>query len=364
MEEDFVPVSSDKTERKKTEEETWKEVRVVLERMKAAEYSEDEEEEQLFRNRTMSDHSWKRRADESPERDERVRLYDMDKLLNEANEFIIENRNVPKFVKEIIRKAKRVLNDLKVASEEEDMTKSLRERDSMRQKTKLDERVQFLENQLETLTTSRLRIAEAKVAELSTKNERLKRNDKITSVEGIDTLQKWKVVEGKTWEERVFSNTEIVVGNPVTASDLVVKVVLIDPEDPEMEKSIRRIYRDRFPELAEAIEDFEILEQMSRIRSRGQHEQTKKTVVKIVQDGTDEILWDRLTRLRDETIIGVESVVMHHVECMSPKRLQKMTESRFQGTTTRVKIYMTSKTRLSWGSEEKREDDIRPSCRG
>jgi hypothetical protein len=369
--------SNDRTGREKTVEETWKEAVVVIEEVKAV--REAEKAARLARHRTMSERRWKRRADESPEKDERVQakkgtqetglkskrgLHEMGQLLTEVNEFITENRNVHMTIKEIITEMKSVYNGVKIASEEEEMTRNLRERDSKRQKWKLDERVKSLEEQLKTLTTGRLKIAEDKVAQLSAENERLRKrgpwagpkggNDKLTSVEGIDTLQKWKEVEGKTWEERVFSNTEIVVGNPVTASDLAVKVVLIDPEDPKMEKSIQRIYRDRYPELAEATEDFEILEQISRIRSRGQHEQTKKTVVKIVQDGTDEVLWNRLTRLRDETI-GVESVVMHHVKCMSPKRLQKMTESIFQGTKTRVKIYTTSKTRVSSGEAKKRE---------
>jgi hypothetical protein len=58
-------------------------------------------------------------------------------------------------------------------------------------------------------------------------------------------------VEGRTWEERVFSNT-VITGNPVTASDRAVKVVLAEPEIPKMDKSIQRICRDRFPELADA----------------------------------------------------------------------------------------------------------------
>jgi hypothetical protein len=58
-------------------------------------------------------------------------------------------------------------------------------------------------------------------------------------------------VEGRTWEERVFSNT-VIIGNPVTASDRAVKVVLAEPQIPKMDKSIQRICRDRFPELADA----------------------------------------------------------------------------------------------------------------
>jgi hypothetical protein len=73
----------------------------------------------------MSDGGSKRRADESPERDERVQvkkgtqeplfksrrgLHEMGQLINEACQFIVENRNVHKVMKEIIKKAKRVCN--------------------------------------------------------------------------------------------------------------------------------------------------------------------------------------------------------------------------------------------------------------
>jgi hypothetical protein len=77
---------------------------------------------------TMSDGGSKRRADESPERDERVQvkkgtqeplfksrrgLHEMGQLINEACQFIVENRNVHKVMKEIIKKAKRVCNGVK-----------------------------------------------------------------------------------------------------------------------------------------------------------------------------------------------------------------------------------------------------------
>jgi hypothetical protein len=84
----------------------------------------------------------------------------------------------------------------------------------------------------------------------------------------IDTLQKWKEVEERTGEERVFSNT-VITGNPVTASDRAVKVVLTEPEIPKMDTIIQKICRDRSPKLADAIEDFGILEQISKIRTRG-----------------------------------------------------------------------------------------------
>jgi hypothetical protein len=167
---------------------------------------------------------------------------------------------------------------------------------------------------MEALVTGRLKIAEDRVVELSAENQQLKNrgawagplggSDKLRTLDGIDNLQAWKEVERKTWEEQVFSNTKITIGNPVTASNLAVKVVLTEPGNPEMENSIQRIYRDRFPELTEGTEDFEILEQISRNLSKRDRELAKRTVINITQDGSDEDLWDKAEGRDDRSRIG------------------------------------------------------------
>jgi hypothetical protein len=90
------------------------------------------EDAEMHRTRTMSDGGSKRRADESPEREEAVQLkrgtqetlfktrrglHEMGQLINEASQFIAENRNVHKVIKEIIKKAKKVCNSAKLARE-------------------------------------------------------------------------------------------------------------------------------------------------------------------------------------------------------------------------------------------------------
>jgi hypothetical protein len=90
------------------------------------------EDAEMHRTRTMSDGGSKRRADESPEREEAVQLkrgtqetlfktrrglHEMGQLINEASQFIAENRNVHRVIKEIIKKAKKVCNSAKLARE-------------------------------------------------------------------------------------------------------------------------------------------------------------------------------------------------------------------------------------------------------
>ncbi|KAJ8932450.1 hypothetical protein NQ314_014646 [Rhamnusium bicolor] len=76
----------------------------------------------------------------------------------------------------------------------------------------------------------------------------------------------------------------------------------------------------RYPELTDVKEEFEILEQITRARSQELNNYTCRTIVKITQNGTDEDLWKKLTKIRDE-VVDAKWIAMHHVECVSPLRL-------------------------------------------
>ncbi|KAJ8953414.1 hypothetical protein NQ318_023531 [Aromia moschata] len=132
-------------------------------------------------------------------------------------------------------------------------------------------------------------------------------NTTVKQVEYMDTLQQterlydFTKLEKKEWTDKVYTNTEIIVGNPVTAEDKLVKVVITEPDNPTMEKSIQKIYRDRFPELLAATDEFEVIEQMTRIRSKGPAEYTKRKIIKTCYNGTEEDIWMKLIRIKEET---------------------------------------------------------------
>jgi hypothetical protein len=80
------------------------------------------EDAEMHRTRTMSDGGSKRRADESPEREEAVQvkrgtqeslfktrrgLHEMGQLINEASQFIAENRNVHRVIKKLSRRPRK-----------------------------------------------------------------------------------------------------------------------------------------------------------------------------------------------------------------------------------------------------------------
>lgn len=67
----------------------------------------------------------------------------------------------------------------------------------------------------------------------------------LDTLEGIETLETWKMVEDKEWNNKLYKNTEITIGNPLKAEEEAVKAVFVEPSDPEMERSIQKLYKEK-----------------------------------------------------------------------------------------------------------------------
>lgn len=133
------------------------------------------------------------------------------------------------------------------------------------------------------------------------------------------------------WEQDLFKQTEITVGNPLTTDDQTTKVVLFEPTDKEMNSSIQRLYRDKFPELTSIKDEFEVIEQITKIKS--EHEGTKlstKKIIKVQHDKNTKDIWEKLKRIREETLTD-KRVALHHTNNITPEKLQMMTENKHQG---------------------------------
>jgi len=83
-----------------------------------------------------------------------------------------------------------------------------------------------------------------------------------------------------SWKEENFTNCEFRVGNLLT-TDSNFRVVLVEPNDQDMTTSIQRMYRDKYPELTQTKEDFEVIEHTTRTSSTI----TKRKVILIRQNG-------------------------------------------------------------------------------
>lgn len=162
----------------------------------------------------------------------------------------------------------------------------------------------------------------------------------VTEIDLLDTYDKWQEKGDLRWDDKIYTNTEIEIGNPIKAKDTVIKVVTVEKEDQQMEQGIQRIFKDRYPELKACTEDFQIFEQHTRIRSQNKNEEVgKRTVVKIRLNGTEEDLWDKLMKLKEETTKD-EIIAIHELNFIKTKRLRKMAESIFHDSGRNILIYV------------------------
>ncbi|KAH1006087.1 hypothetical protein HUJ05_006856 [Dendroctonus ponderosae] len=159
----------------------------------------------------------------------------------------------------------------------------------------------------------------------------------LESLANIDKFEKWVEVSKIKWEEGLFTNTEVIRGNPLQTKPTVVKTVLIEPTDTNMEQGIQLLYKQRYPEISEAEDVFAVLEQHSRWR-KDETPATSQKIIKIVQGDKEKDLWDRLELLKAETKDD-KSVALHCIKRCTTDRLRKMAEAIFHGETTKVTIY-------------------------
>ncbi|CAH1110423.1 unnamed protein product [Psylliodes chrysocephalus] len=136
--------------------------------------------------------------------------------------------------------------------------------------------------------------------------------------------------------------TEIIVGNPLVTSNQTTKVVLIETNDKDMNSSIQRLYREKFPKLIN-IKDFEVIEQITKIKSENDGTKLRKKIIEVHHDETIPDTWEKLQRIKEETLSD-ERVAIHHINT-TPENLQKMTEMIFHKTNTKVAIYTTANKR-------------------
>ncbi|CAH1099360.1 unnamed protein product [Psylliodes chrysocephalus] len=88
-----------------------------------------------------------------------------------------------------------------------------------------------------------------------------------------DTYNSWKQEHGKDWKEDLFKNIDLKVGNSFETEEQMVKVVLVEPNDPETNRSFQRTFRDKYPDLTQTYEPFEVLEQTTRLRTKAENKQ-------------------------------------------------------------------------------------------
>lgn len=98
------------------------------------------------------------------------------------------------------------------------------------------------------------------------------------------------------------------MGNPLATDDQKTKVVLIEPNDQDMNLSVQRLYKEKFPELSKIKNEFEVIEQITKIKAPNDTtELSTKKVIKAAHNGTMQDIWEKLTRVREETLMDKKS---------------------------------------------------------
>lgn len=155
----------------------------------------------------------------------------------------------------------------------------------------------------------------------------------------ICTYDQFNEIKNKSFPDKLYTNTELVVGNPLATKEEA-KVILIEPEDPNMMQSIQRLYRDKFPTVANVtkkiIETYEIV---TTVKVDGKEETNNEKIYKITHDGTNNDIWNKINKLKD--IITEKCIAMHHIKSMSNTVFRNLVEVVFHGSQTKVAIYTT-----------------------
>ena len=200
-------------------------------------------------------------------------------------------------------------------------------------------------SRLQTHKTRSCAHTERSTAEAGTQTEAWNRGGKgatVGSLSRVKTLADFEAVAGLSWDASVFTNVEVKVGNPLDTPHDTVKCVLVEPQDPRMDASIQRLYRDRFPDIAGIADKVAVVEQFTRRKGTGGVTmETTQKIVKLHHDGSEKSIWDVLQTLRGETSKD-KAVAIHHVEALSVDRLKRLTQAVFHGVEAKVEIFTTA----------------------
>lgn len=164
--------------------------------------------------------------------------------------------------------------------------------------------------------------------------------DIVQIVEYFGCYEKWAKIEDCTWSEKAHSNTEVAVGSPLNPDAPTIRVVLMEPDDMEMNSSIQAAFKRRFPELKEVEDHFTVLEQTTRIKSKPSDTFAQR-VIKCAIPGTVGELWKVLKKIQLEISNDI-SVGMHHINMMCLDKFRKLVEAIFHGSKTHGIIYTNS----------------------
>lgn len=91
----------------------------------------------------------------------------------------------------------------------------------------------------------------------------------ITEVEPIYEFAEFKKISQMKWSNEVYQRTQIKEGNSLDTKDSTVKILLVNPEDLDMEKGVYNLYKVRYPKIKDVKDKLGVIESTCVYRTIG-----------------------------------------------------------------------------------------------
>nr|XP_022907673.1 golgin subfamily A member 6-like protein 22 [Onthophagus taurus] len=256
-----------------------------------------------------------------------------------------EEQEIRKRAKKVDNSIEEMLNLVKVLRKHTEQNTKREIKDTVRKM----ERLAVVLGTKELLTYEGTRIKPGDVKEMktqATQTEREKdsdereRKERMEKIRNARSFKEWEQVVELEWEEGNYEVTKIIEGNPVWQQEIDTRVVMIEPEDIEMERGIQRQYKKAYPILEELKEECEDVEMRKTMKVRGEKREIRERIIKIRTGRTEKEIWQTLITIRKKSE-GEREIAMHHITGITLKKLRTMTDIIFKTSKTTVKIYTT-----------------------
>lgn len=230
----------------------------------------------------------------------------------------------------------KITNDMELHVNVQNTKKEIKE---LHRKLKKQVEVLKMQNVKEWMENHKYIEEEKMTFSVDTQTEELHvRKNTLEHLEKIEKYEDYIKIKNKKWEPRIFTNTEISNGNPLNEKNEVVGVVIISPEEQKMDRGIPKLYLNRYPYLAHSTEEFQVLEETTRIRSSIGTECKTKKIIKIHTNGSTEDLFLKIQKTMKEAG-ETDWITLHDTSTVEATELRKIVESLIHGSVTKARIY-------------------------
>lgn len=165
----------------------------------------------------------------------------------------------------------------------------------------------------------------------------------LENIIGINSFEEYKRISIQEWGEHCFTNVRIQTGNPLQNTDEGCPMVLVHNDDRQMNESIQKLYRDRYPELMFMNKEVDKLDTISsRTDDSSQTIETKRTIIKVNTSGEERELYERFVTVKE--IIDKnnlkKTIITHRVKGIDLGTQRKLAQAVFKDGQYQVIIYI------------------------